>query len=295
MKKRFFISNAIDEEKLPFISNEEMKFGRAHYSWKIVADLYSKGLEAADIETYRVIRPEIYQSKIAQETFGVRHDDNHLAVKPIEHIRPFYGMKNIFNSGWEFPQFSNESFNGNPLNNHINILKNADQIWCWSNFTRDNLKSYGIDTAITLPPPVIVPRVSDDTTIDHIATLPLNTTRPPVPSDIKTLAEILKTYEKSKVFFSILNPFDKRKQIKSMLTAFEKAQKKQPNIILLVKLVVDNIHTTLGNIQEILEVHHGFTGENNRIIFIGETLTDGQMKNLVKKPISTCAHPQLKG
>jgi len=282
MKKRFFISNAIDEEKLPFISNEEMKFGRAHYSWKIVADLYSKGLEAADIETHRVVRPEIYQSKIAQETFGVRHDDNHLAVKPIEHIRPFPGMRNIFIGGWEFPQFSNESFDGNPLNNHVNILKHADQIWCWSNFTRNNIKALGIDTAITLPPPVIVPRVSDDLDIDLIATLALNTTRAPVLSDVKTLGEVLKTYEKSKVFFSVFNPYDRRKQIKSMMTAFEMAQKKQPEMVLIVKLVIDNINTTLGTIQEILSSHHGFTGNNNRIIFIGDILSDGQMKKLVK-------------
>src|SRR5689334_3266487 len=159
MKQRVFISNAIDEEKLPFISSEEMKLGRAHYSWKIVADLYRQGLEAAGMDVQKVIRPEIYQTKIAQNTFGLRHDDVHIAVKPIEHIRPFYGMRNIFICGWEFPEFSDVAYDGNPLFNHITILKHADEIWCWSDFTTNNLRLYGIHTAITMPPPVIVPKI----------------------------------------------------------------------------------------------------------------------------------------
>jgi glycosyltransferase involved in cell wall biosynthesis len=280
---RFFMSNAIDEEKLPFNPIEEVKFGRAHYSWKIVADLYRHGLEAAGIETQIVTRPEIYQSKIAQNVFGVRHDDIHIAVKPIEHIRPFPGMKNIFVAGWEFPQFSTSSFNGNPLNDHIKILKRADQVWCWSNFTTNNLRLYGINAAITMPPPVIIPGVSDEITVDDIRTLALNTSRVPVPTDFKKLADVLGAFENSTIFFSVLNPFDRRKQINLMLTAFQSALSKNQNMILIVKLVIDNIGTTLGNIQEILPAYYGFHGENDRIIFIGETLTKSQMVKLMQK------------
>lgn len=283
MKKRFFLSNAIDEEKLPFISTEEMKFGRAHYSWKIIANLYSQGLEAAGMQTQRVTRPEIYQSKIAQDTFGIRHDDIHIAVKPIEHIRPFYGMKNVFIGGWEFPQFSNASHGGNPLNNHINILKTADQVWCWSNFTTNNLKMHGIYTAITMPPPVIFHRPSDESTVENLATLTLNTTRTPLPTDVRQLFDVMNKYESNTIFFTVLNPFDKRKQLKLMLTAFQSALANSQNMILIVKLVIDNIHTTLGNIQEILKIHHEFDGKNDRIIFISETLTDSQMVKLVQK------------
>jgi len=283
MKKRFFISNTIEKEKLPFIAAEEMKFGRAHYSWKIVADLYHQGLEAAGMEMHRVIRPEIYQSEIAQKTFGIRHDDSHIAVKPIEHIRPFYGMKNIFISGWEFPQFSNTPFNNNPLNDHINIMKHADEIWCWSNYTTTNLNLHGIQTAITIPPPVIVPRIVDSNIVENLGTLALNTARVPAPTDIKMLEEVLITYKKSKIFLTVLNPFDKRKQIKLMLSAFTSALSKNQNMILIVKLVIDNISTTLGNIQEILHAHHDFYGKNDRIIFIGETLSHGQMMKLMQK------------
>lgn len=282
MKQRIFISSAIDEEKLPFITAEEMKFGRAHYSWKIVTALYSQGLEEAGLETKKVIRPEIYQTKIAQNTFGLRHDDIHLAVKPIEHIRSFYGIKNIFICGWEFPEFSDKAYESNPFFNHIAVLKHADKIWCWSDFTTSNLKSYGINTAITMPPPVIVTKPSDEKSISTIPTLALNTTRIPTPNDIRAFGDVLRAYKDSVIFISVLNPFDKRKQIKLMLTAFQAALKRTPNLVLIVKLVIDNINTTLGNIQEILEIHHDFKGQSDRIVFVSETLTDSQMIKLMK-------------
>ena len=256
MKQRVFISNAIDEEKLPFISSEEMKFGRAHYSWKIVADLYRHGLEGAGFEIQKVVRPEIYQTKIAQKIFGIRHDDVHLAIKPIEHLRSFYGIKNIFIAGWEFPEFSDTSYGGNPFCNYISILNHADQIWCWSDFTSNNLKLYGINTATTMPPPVIIPKPFDEKSILDISSLALNTPRYiPLPEDIKPLGNILDKYKESTIFLTVLNPFDKRKQIKLMLTAFQMALNQNPNMVLIVKLVVDNIVTKMVNIQELLEVH----------------------------------------
>lgn len=283
MKQRVFISNAIDEEKIPFISSKEMKFGRAHYSWKIVADLYHQGLEAAGLEIQRVVRPEIYQTEIAQRVMKLRHDDIHLAVKPVEHIRSFYGIKNIFVAGWEFPEFSDRSYGGNPLYNYISILNHADQIWCWSDFTTNNLKSYGINTAITMPPPVIIPsRFEEKHSILESASLALNTMRIPVPEDIRPLGDVLYEYKGSVIFFSILNPGDERKQIKLMLTAFQMALNKKPNMILIIKLVIDNIFTTVGNIQEILRVRYRFEGQSDRIFFIGDTLTYGQMADLMQ-------------
>lgn len=282
MKQRVFISNAIAEEKLPVTSSEEIKFGRAHYSWKIVAKLYCLGLEAAGFETQRVVRPEIYQTKIARNILNLRHDDVHISVKPIEHIRPFRGMKNIFICGWEFPEFSDKAYDGNPFFNQISILKNADQIWCWSDFTTNNLKSYGINTAITMPPPVIFPKFSDDSSILGLEVLGLDTESEVSPSDIRPLGEVLDKYRGSTVFLSVLNPFDKRKQIKTMLTAFQEALVKNNNMVLIVKLVIDNIVTTLVNIQELLAVHYGFQGKSDRIVFTSETLSDDQMGKLIK-------------
>lgn len=282
MKKRFFISNAIDEEKLPFISKEEMKFGRAHYSWKIVADLYDKGLTAANIETSRVIRPEIYQTKISQMTLGLRHDDVHLAIKPIEHLRTFNGIKNIFIGGWEFPEFSTTPYENNPLFNQIEILKHADQIWCWSNFTTINLKSYGIHTAITMPPPVIIKKTTDDKNISYLNTLALNTYKTPETSDVKHLGEFLSQYQNSTIFFSIFNPYDYRKQSPLMMESFVLALEKNPDMVLVVKLVIDNINTTLGTIQHIFRDILKYNGKCEKIIFIGDILTDNQITSLMK-------------
>jgi glycosyltransferase involved in cell wall biosynthesis len=287
MKQRVFISNAIDEEKLPFIPCDKIKFGKSHYSWKIVANLYSTGLEAAGLDTQRIIRPEIYQTKIAQKVFGLEHNDIHLAVKPIDHIRSFYGMKNIYVCGWEFPEFSDFPYESNPLFNQLAILKKADQIWCWSDFTRKNLEAYGINSALTMPPPAIFPpntshNFTDDNVL-NIPTLSLNTEKEPTIDDVRLLKDIVNHYDKDTIFFTVLNPFDKRKQLKLMLTAFQLALDKNERMILIVKLIIDNEATTLGNIQEILRIHYDFVGNNKRIIFIGDTLSDVQMNSLIRK------------
>lgn len=280
MKKRYFISSAVNEEKLPFIGDEQIKFGNSHYSWKVVANLYRRGLGAAGMEIQGVVRPEIYQSKISRNVLGIKHDDVHLAVKPIEHIRPFYGIRNIFICGWEFSEFSDMHLDGNPFYNQINTLRHASQVWCWSSFTVNNLKSYGVNNAIAMPPPVILPHAFDGKSIRHINSLALDTTRVPTPDDVRPLGDVLNLYKGNSIFLSILNPFDKRKQFKSMLTAFQLALNQKPNMVLIVKLIIDNQKTVLHNIQELLLVHHEFEGKSDHIIFISETLTDSQMIEL---------------
>lgn len=282
MKRRAFISNAIDEEKIPFSANDGIKFGRAHYSWKIIADLYTRGLESANLEVNRISRPEIYQSAIAKKIFGARHDDFHLAIKPIEHIRPFYGIKNIFVCGWEFPEFSSDSFTGNPFFNQTSILKHAEQIWCWSDFTTNNLLSHGIKSAITLSPPVIIPKFLAEDGILDLNVLALNTTRPPAVEDTMKLGAVLDKHRNGAKFLSVLNPWDKRKQLHLMLDAFQKASQEDPSGILIIKLVIDNIATTLGDIQRIVRDFHKIEGQCDNIVFIGESLSDSQMVKLMQ-------------
>lgn len=287
MSNRVFISSSIDEEKLPnFKVENQLMYGRAHYSWKIVANLYRLGFEAAGIDVIPVARPEIYQDPIAHKVFGVRESDIHMAVKPIEHLRSFYGIKNIFISGWEFPEFSETAYDDNPFNNHIAVLKHADEIWCWSDFTRNNLHAYGLTQAITMPPPALKVILSEPEDIGSISTLSLNTTRQPIPEDIISLDKVLNQYKDSIKFVTVLNPFDRRKQINLLLESFLNASKHNPNIVLFIKLVIDNLGTTLRNIQEILSAHYQFHGIDERIVFIGETLSDKKMYALMQ----SCDH-----
>jgi glycosyltransferase involved in cell wall biosynthesis len=164
--------------------------------------------------------------------------------------------------------------------NHISILKHADQIWCWSDFTTNNLKKYGVHTAITMPPPVLIRHPEEKESILNINALALNTSRAVNANDIKTLGQVLQQHRKNTVFISVLNPFDRRKHIKMMLTAFQLALNKNPNMVLIIKLVIDNKLTTLVNIQEILDVHYDYQNVSDHIIFISETLTDSQMTSL---------------
>ncbi|MEB0021922.1 glycosyltransferase, partial [Actimicrobium sp. CCI2.3] len=142
--------------------------------------------------------------------------------------------------------------------------------------------SHGIHTAITMPPPVIISKPIDSQSIFDLNTLALNTTRDPSMSDVKKLGDVLQIYDDSVVFFSIFNPYDYRKQVQLMLPAFMLALEKNINMILIIKLVIDNIHTTLGTIQDILKKLFKIEGQCDRIIFIGEKLSDHQVIKIME-------------
>ena len=211
---RFIISSAIDSEKLEIQKDDGNFFGRAHYSWKIIARLYTAGFQYAGFKVKHVVRPEIYNTEIARKAAGVNVDDIHICVKPIEHIHPFFNIKNVFISGWEFPELFDKSLEFNPLFNQKNVLAKADSIWCWSNYTANNLIKNGLHRAVALPPPVLLQSINSIiNSIDSVPACSLDTKVDPNKIPVKPLSDFLKNSTNPIVFLSILNPFDKRKQI----------------------------------------------------------------------------------
>lgn len=280
---RFLLSSAIDLEKSEIQHDNGIVFGRAHYSWKIIARLYSAGLQYAGFTVEHIIRPEIYNTEIARKVTGVNTDNIHICIKPVEHIRPFYNIKNIFISGWEFPELFDRSLDFNPLFNQKNILSKADSIWCWSDYTANNLIKNGLQRAVALPPPVLLQQNNSDThSIDNIPACSLDTKVDPNEITVKPLSAFLKNSTKPIVFLSILNPFDKRKQIVRLIESFISAWEQNKEIILLIKLIIDNVNTTLGNILEILQNHYSFEGACKNIIFLSQNLTESEMGSLYK-------------
>lgn len=280
MKQRFLISSAIEGQKLPNFSfdRQGVVYGKAHYSWKVVSALYHNGLQSAGFDVDDVVRPEIYQSTIAHHVFGKREGDVHLAIKPIEYMHTFYGMKNICVNGWEFPEFSKEMYGDNPMFDQINVLSKMDQVWCCSDFTRDNIKAHGLDNAITLPPPVLV--YNDDyESVDSIPTVILRTDGHYSDADRSTLGDVIKEHRDHKIFLSILNPHDLRKQLDVMLMGFIQALEKNQNMLLIIKLVVES--QRLENVQDVIS---GILGMNDlvsdKVVFTVSSLSRGQMRSL---------------
>jgi hypothetical protein len=97
-------------------------------------------------------RPEIYQSGVARQVLGFSDDDWHLAVKPIEHIRPFHGVPNVFVCDWALPELSRSSHGVLPFFDHVRLLGHADAVICCTEFTANTLRAAGIASAICLPP-----------------------------------------------------------------------------------------------------------------------------------------------
>lgn len=273
-----FVSDALDSHRIPFGSDlTGAMLGKAHYSWRIVSDLYCSGFRAAGREVRNVLRPEIYQAKIARTILGCREDDIHFAIKPVEHLRPLNGARNIFVCGWEFPEFSGSNHDANPFMNQLAVLSKADHVVCWTDYTATNLRKSGLAQAITLPPPVLpAPTLSDSSVLD-LATVPLDTATPVNFTPHQRLGDVLERSRASKVLVSVMNPFDKRKQLTTMLKGFQLALREHPDALLLVKLIIDNAGTTLSNINEILPAHLGFEGVCPRIFFAGDILTKSQV------------------
>ena len=186
---KFLLSSAIDLEKLEIQNYDRISFGKAHYSWKIIARLYTAGLQYAGFNVKHIVRPEIYNTEIARKVAGVNVDDIHICVKPVEHIRPFCNIKNIFISGWEFPELFDKSLEFNPLYNQKNVLGKAESIWCWSSYTANNLIKNGLHQAVALPPPVLLqPTNSIINSLDGVPACSLDTKV--VPSKIPVKPQI---------------------------------------------------------------------------------------------------------
>jgi glycosyltransferase involved in cell wall biosynthesis len=148
---KIFVSDAILQERLT-IGPAQSDQGYAPYGWKALSTLYQASLAACGHRIAPVIRPEIYQTDIARRVLGVEPGDWHLAVKPIEHLRPFHGIPNVFVCDWPFQELSRAPLGDSPFFHQARLLQMADAVLCCTDFTTETLRRAGVERAITLPP-----------------------------------------------------------------------------------------------------------------------------------------------
>ncbi len=276
---QFFISDQIGADKL--CPEGELTFGRANYSWKIISGLYQQGLRRAGFDFRKLVRPETYYTETARRCLGLLPTSFHLAVKPIEELRPLVGVRNVYVCGWEFPELSESDFGLNPFYNQRRVLQRADHLLCWSDFTTNSLKRAGVTKAITLPPPVVDELVSGNSNYPNCPSLTLDTHAAPGSEQPRPLEEVVAQSAGKRRFVTVLNPFDLRKNLPSLLQGFAAIAEGRSDLMLIVKLVVDNIGTSLGNINELLKVHHGLNLRSEHIHFVGQELTDVEMRSFL--------------
>jgi glycosyltransferase involved in cell wall biosynthesis len=185
--------------------------------------------------------------------------------------------------GWEFPELFGKSLNFNPLHNQKRILASAESIWCWSSYTSNNLIKNGVHHAVALPPPVLLDQANGtfhDT--GNIPACSLDTKTDPKEISIRPLRTFIKETSKPNIYLSVLNPHDKRKQIVTLIECFVSAWKKNNDLVLVIKLIIDNIHTKLVNINEILRHHYSYEGICKNVVFVGQQLSEDEMVSLYK-------------
>ena len=153
---KVFVSDAILQERLT-IGPAQSDQGQTFWGWKALSALYQESLVACGYRITPIVRPEIYQTDIARRVLGVEPGDWHLAVKPIEHLRPFHGIPNVFVCDWSFPELSGASLGDSPFFDQARLLRMADVVLCCTDFTTDTLRRAGVERAITLPPHIPPP------------------------------------------------------------------------------------------------------------------------------------------
>jgi glycosyltransferase involved in cell wall biosynthesis len=288
-----FISSLLDEERLPF-QDPPLVYGRAHYSWKLISELYSEGLVKAGMRLNHIVRPEIYQDPIAWAVLGIRLNDIHVSVKPVEHLRPLYGLRNLFVCGWEFPEFFPGNAEFSPFFDQLAVLSRADRILCWTDYTRDNLRAAGIQQAVTLSPPILPTTRYDETDVLGMPSVFLNSADISSKCDVVSFGQVINISPKS-ILLAVLNPFDKRKQIDKLLEGARRARVAGVDFLLVVKLVIDGKQTTIGNINEILHSHYGYRERSDSVVFCAGELDDKSMAALRARSDFHLSAPSAEG
>jgi glycosyltransferase involved in cell wall biosynthesis len=157
---KVFISDAILQERL-VIGPARPDQSHAPWGWKALSALYQASLVTCGYRIAPIVRPEIYQTDIARRVLGVEAADWHLAVKPMEHLRPFHGVPNVFVCDWPFPELSGTPLGDSPFFDQVRLLRMADAVACCTDFTTDTLRRAGVERAITLPPHIPPPEGVD--------------------------------------------------------------------------------------------------------------------------------------
>ena len=151
---RIFFSHVLGPARLPFAATPPADSLTSDH-WEDLASSYRDGLLACGKQIVDVLRPEIYSTDIAKSSLGVLAQDWHLVVKPIEHIRPFHGMANVFVSDWPFALLSSRTGGISPFFHQLRLLNRATAVACCTeatNYSSTRGRRVARDTCPAAPP-----------------------------------------------------------------------------------------------------------------------------------------------
>lgn len=286
-----YFSYRVEDEKIMHKDDNKFNiiFGKAHYSYKIAASKFLNLLIKNGYQTYEIIRPELYKHSISFK-YLPNYDKKsiHLIFKPIEHINI---LKNTYNIGvfaWEFDKINEEDINGNPFINQKRMLNLLDEIWVPSGFTKDVLKKYGFENVYFIPAPIAEPKnlYKNESLWDLIGNM-ISVKLHSNKVNTEPLISVKDNIDFSKVnktYFAILNPWDYRKNFPNLLKTFMEFAKNHKDVLLIIKVIIDNKTTFLNNINEILYLNLGYKNlKSDNIIMISEYIPEKTLFSVMKK------------
>ena len=285
-----------------------MSMGKAHYSYQFVSDKFVEALQASGRPCRAIRMPEFYataKALLAGDDPGAEPNEKliHLIFRSTEDIRLLKFAYNILCFAWEFVVLNDYTgYDGNFLANQVHMIGLCQEIWVPCLFTKTVLEQYGVRNIHVIPAPIRFERSNALTRQEAFAFLsavpvfPLNVnpewricdTVAAHKFGARPLLEWIKPRSSTaKVFLSVLNPEDDRKNIHAMLAAFTKFSQRNPDVILIVKLVTTldrgRIQLTIGDF-----VHHVIRVrildqsilQSDQIYFTTEYLSDKTMRIL---------------
>jgi len=268
-----------------------IRLGEAHYSYEIVAkrfiEVFSQHL---DYQVKVLHYPELFNNEVAFKALEnlSEHCQRvvHVAFKAVEELRILKGAYNIAHIAWEFDSFPEPKIAYKQLTK--NILKQFDEVWVGCHFTKYVLNDYGFENVYVVPAPVsLLPQkqgllpFSDFFSGVGALQLQVNADGSALnhASDFNEVYEKFDNFEGKTIYLSVFNIFDMRKNIINLLRGFYDFSKNRDDVILICKVIVDNVHTTVNNINDILRIHFDVCTEfiSDRILFVGASLSPLQM------------------
>jgi glycosyltransferase involved in cell wall biosynthesis len=245
-------------------STERVPPGSAHYSYSAVAQKFLSILTALGSTPVELERPEIYVAP----PVGTERDSFHLAFKPFDEIRLLKGAFNIAHVAWEFDKLprrqdwliGDDRFR-NPFADYCHMLKLPERIWVGCAYTQRVLNEHQIHHVDIVPAPLdSIPaqiwttqsmhQVRSQVARKHLSNMNLIRLDSFLCRDLAnslfSLADVFK--ESRSIFLVVVNPGDPRKNLPAVLDGFSLAAQENSEVRLIVKLVIDNRHVTLGSV-----------------------------------------------
>lgn len=243
--------------------------GAAHYSYSAVASKFLNSFKSAGFIPIEIDRPEIYMAPpISNHSRAV-----HVMFKPYQEFRLLKRTTNIAHVAWEFEDLPRrESWpigderRRDPFADYVHMLRIPQHIWVGSNFTKSIFEKFGIKNVDLVPAPIFAPMIAgrdfDKTlqTIAQVGRLHLsqvkciqmseNVIRNPETVVFREHTAPVSSLIRNDrtVFLLVANPGDLRKNLPALIDGFSIAAQKDPSLVLIIKLTIDNHHVTLKSV-----------------------------------------------